>query len=74
MGLQGKRTKIERWIHAESCVVRVEVEGILPDADPSEPCLEPQTVRYLDDLQRKADQGLIDELAQAGDVYVRQLA
>ncbi|MBN1344874.1 MAG: hypothetical protein JXQ73_19425 [Phycisphaerae bacterium] len=74
MALRGKRTKIERWIHAASCVVRVEVEAIVPDADPSEPCLEPQTIRYLDELQSKADRGLIDELAQAGDVYVRQTA
>ncbi len=74
MALQGKRTKIERWIHATRCVVRVEVDAIIPDADPSEPCLEPQTIRYLDDLQNKADQGLIDELARAGDVYIRKSA
>ncbi len=74
MALQGKRIKIERWIHATPCVVRVEVEAIIPDADPSEPCLEPQTIRYLDDLQLKANLGLIHELAKAGDVYIRQSA
>ena len=74
MALQGKRTKIERWIHAESCVVRVQVDAIIPDADPSEPCLEPQTLRFLDEIQRKADQGLVHELAKIGDVYIRQTA
>jgi hypothetical protein len=74
MPLQGKRTKLERWIHAESCVVRVYVDAIIPEADPTEACLEPQTIRYLDELQQKADQGLIFELAKAGDVYVRQTA
>ena len=74
MALQGRQTKIERSIHAESCVVRFEVDAVIPDADPSEPCLEPQTVRYLDELQRKADQGLILELAKLGDVYIRQTA
>jgi hypothetical protein len=74
MALQGRRTKIERWIHAPACVVRVEVEAIVPDADPSEPCLEPQTIRFLDELQAKADQGLINELASVGDVYVRRSA
>jgi hypothetical protein len=74
MALQGKRTKIERWIHAPTCVVRVEVDAIVPDADPSEPCLEPQTIRFLDDLQAKADRGLINELAAIGDVYVRRSA
>ena len=74
MALQGKRTKIERWIHASPCVVRVEVEAIIPDADPSEPCLEPQTIRFLDELQNKANRGLIAELAKVGDVYIRQSA
>jgi hypothetical protein len=50
MALQGKRTRIERWIHAAPCVVRVEVEAVIPDADPSEPCLEPQTILFLDEL------------------------
>jgi hypothetical protein len=74
MVLQGKRTRIERWIHAAPCVVRVEVDAIIPDADPSEACLEPHTIRYLDELQLKADQGLIEELAQVGVVYIRQSA
>jgi hypothetical protein len=74
MAIQGKRTRIERWIHATACVVRVEVDAILPNADPSEPCLEPQTIRFLDELQLKADRGLISELEKVGDVYVRRSA
>ena len=74
MALQGRRTKIERWIHATVCVVRVEVDAIIPDADPSEPCLEPQTIRFLDDVQNKADRGAINELEKLGDVYVRRSA
>ena len=72
--MRGKRTKIDRWIHATPCVVRVEVDVIIPEADPSEPCLEPKTIRYLDELQTKADRGLIAELAMVGDVYVRRSA
>jgi hypothetical protein len=74
MALQGKRTKIERRIHAPACAVRVEVEAIIPDADPGEPCLEPATIRFLDDLQSKADRGLINDLALVGEVYVRRSA
>jgi hypothetical protein len=74
MGLPGKRTKVEQWIHAPACVVRVEVEAIIPDADPSEPCLEPQTLRFLDEVQLKANQGLIEELSRVGDVYIRRSA
>jgi hypothetical protein len=72
--LQAKRIKIEQWIHAQACVVRVEVEAVIPDADASEPCLEPKTLRFLDDLQAKANQGLVNELAKFGDVYVRRSA
>ena len=71
---QDKRIKIERWIHAPACVVRVDVEAVVPDDDRSEPCLEPQTIRFLDDLHAKADQGLVNELAKFGDVYVRRSA
>ena len=74
MALQGKRIKIDRWIHAVDCVVRVEVDAVIPDADPSEPCLEPPVLRFLDDLQAKADRGLVGELAKFGDVYVRRSA
>jgi hypothetical protein len=74
MILPGKRIRVERWIHAARCVVRVEVDAVIPDADPSEPCLEPETIRYMDELQEKADRGLIDELAKVGDVYVRRSA
>lgn len=74
MTLQGKRVRIKRWIHATPCVVRVEVEAVIPDADPTEPCLEPETIHYLDEIQRQADLGMIRELAKVGEVYVRQSA
>jgi hypothetical protein len=72
--LQGKRIKIEQWIHASACVVRVEADAIIPEAESTEPCLEPHTLRFLDELQHKADRGLVNELALVGDVYVRRSA
>jgi hypothetical protein len=74
MALSGKQTKVTKWIHGSRCVVRVEVDAIIPDADPSEPCLEPQTVRWLDQLQKLADLGDVDSLGKAGEVYVRRSA
>jgi hypothetical protein len=74
MKIAGRRIKVPRWIHADSCVVRVEVEAVIPDSDPSEPCLEPQTVRWLDELQRQAKAGDLDALARVGEVYVRRSA
>lgn len=70
--LNGKRIQLPQWIHSETCVVRVMVDAVIPDADPSEPCLEPPTVRFLDTLQQLANAGQIDELAKHGDVYVRR--
>jgi hypothetical protein len=74
MNLEGKRIKVPKWIHAQACVVQVEAEAVIPTDDPTEPCLEPQTLRWLDHLQALADAGQIDELRQYGTVYVRQPA
>ncbi len=69
-----KRITIPRWIHAGPCVVRVDVEALLLPDCPDEPSLTPQTVRWLEQLQKLADDGKIDELARHGTVYVRKSA
>jgi hypothetical protein len=74
MEISGERTKIVEWIQGDNFVVRVEVDAIIPDFDPSEPCLEPATIKFLDDVQEKANRGLINELKKVGEVYVRQSA
>jgi hypothetical protein len=74
MAIKGKRIKVPRWIHAGPCVVRVEVEAVIPESDPSEPCLEPDVVRWLDEIHALAVAGRVDELAKIGDVYVRRSA
>lgn len=70
----GKRIKVPQWIHGTQCVVRVEVEAVIPDADPSEPCFEPQAVKWMDDLQRLADAGDAEALSKFGEVFVRRSA
>ncbi len=55
--IKGKRIKVPQWIHGTQCVVRVDVDAVIPDADPSEPCFEPPAVRWMDELQRLADAG-----------------
>jgi len=72
MKIPGERTRIWKWIHAPAVAVRVEVEAVIPEEDTSEPCLEPDTVRWLDQLQRLANEGKVDELAKHGEVYVRR--
>jgi hypothetical protein len=74
MELTGERIKLVRWIQGANFVVRVEVDAIVPEFDPSEPCLEPAAIRFLDDVKDKVKKGLIGELAKVGEVYVRQSA
>jgi len=74
MQIPGKQVRIPRWIHGRVCVVRVMVDAVIPDADPSEPCLEPATLKWLDELQALADAGDIEALEKIGDVYVRRTA
>jgi hypothetical protein len=63
-----------KWIHGDECVVRVSVDAILPDFDPTEPYLEPAVVRFLDELQALANNSQADELAKHGRVHVHQPA
>ncbi len=74
MELTGERIKITHWIRGSNFVVRVEVDAIIPEFDSSEPCLEPAAIRFLDDVQDKANRGLISELEKIGEVYVRRTA
>ena len=72
--IPGKRVRVPKWVHGRLCVVRVEADAVIPDADPSEPCLEPATLRWLDELQRQADAGDVEALAKVGEVFVRRSA
>lgn len=72
--LPGKRVKLTKWVHGRSCAVRVQVEGVVPDDAPGEACLEPRTVKLLDELQRLADADNADALARHGEVFVRRSA
>jgi hypothetical protein len=74
MNVTGKRIRVAKWIAGDRCAVRVEVEEVIPDFDPSEPVLEPAAVKFLDEMQRLANEGNLDELAKHGEVYVRRSA
>jgi hypothetical protein len=74
MLLRGKRIKVPQWIHGMQCAVRVMVDAVIPDSDPSEPCFEPPAVKGMDELQGLANVGDVDALAKVGEVYVRRSA
>jgi hypothetical protein len=69
MHLQGKRVKRTRLVRTDRFVVAVEVEAVIPDADPSEPCFEPNVVELLREVEMHAKSGDVDWLRQHGKVY-----
>ncbi|MBT4863937.1 MAG: hypothetical protein HON53_02305 [Planctomycetaceae bacterium] len=67
--MQDRREKRKRWVQRGQFAVEVEVEVVYPADDPSEACLEPATIRWLDEVARHAEQGDIDYLRKAGRVF-----
>lgn len=63
--------KKNRWIHAKPCVVKLEVEAVIPIDAPSEPCYGPATVDLLREVQFRADAGDLECLKRIGDVYAK---
>jgi hypothetical protein len=61
-----QRVKRKRWVKPGNYAVEVEVDVLFPADDPSEACLEPATVRWLDEVAHKAEEGVIHFLRQAG--------
>jgi hypothetical protein len=69
MRVPGERTKRTRLIQTEKYVVAVEVEMVIPADDPGEPCYEAETVRFLQEVRERAEQGDLAWLKQHGKVY-----
>jgi hypothetical protein len=69
MQIAGKRTNRTRWIRTARYVVAVEVELVIPDEDPSEPCYEAETVKWLKEVEEHAERGDVEWLRQHGKVY-----
>jgi hypothetical protein len=55
--MKERREKRKRWVRRGRYAVEVEVDVVYPAGDPSEPCLEPDTVRWLDEVARRAEKG-----------------
>ena len=59
----------KRWVQRGQYAVELEVEVVYPADDPSEPCLEPATIRWLDEVAQKAADGDVEYLQKVGRVY-----
>lgn len=64
-----RREKRKRWVQRGRYAVEVEVEVIYPAEAPSEACLEPATVRWLDEIALRAEKDDIAFLRQVGRVF-----
>ena len=73
MRIEGKRMKRTRWIHTDRYVVAVEVEMVIPEDDPSEPCYESETVNLLREVRERAEAGDVVWLKEKGKVYEAML-
>jgi len=64
-----RREKRKRWVQRGQFAVEVEVDVVFPDEDLDDPCLEPVTVRWLDEIARHAEAGDIAYLQNVGRVF-----
>ncbi len=69
MRVPGKRVRRTRVVRTDRYVVAVDVEAVIPDADPSEPCYEAETVELLREVESHARQGDVAWPMRHGKVY-----
>jgi hypothetical protein len=69
LSISGKRIRRTRVVRTDRFVVVVEVDAVIPDADPSEACFEPHTVELLRQIDLHARAGDVEWLKQHGKVY-----
>ena len=69
MRIPGTRVTRKRLIQTDRLIVAVDIEMVIPDSDPSEPCLESETVELLRQVHDHAVEGDIAWLKTKGKVY-----
>jgi hypothetical protein len=69
MRIPDKRIKRIRLVHTTRYVVAVEVELVVPEDDPSEPCYEAETVNFLHEVADHAERNDLSWLREHGKVY-----
>ena len=64
-----RRETRKRRVQRGHFAVEVDVEVVDPNNDPTEPCLEPEAVRKLDEIARRAEEGDVAYLQTVGRVF-----
>ena len=70
MRVTGERIKRTRLIQTDKYVIAVEVEMVVPEDDPSEPCYEAETVQFLKEVKERAERGDVAWLKKHGKLYM----
>ncbi|HTU24889.1 MAG TPA: hypothetical protein VMF30_05800 [Pirellulales bacterium] len=65
----GERAKRTRFVQTDRYVVAVEIELVIPLDDPSERCLESETVELLRQIKEHAEHDDLEWLQAQGRVY-----
>lgn len=69
MRISGRRVKRTKLVRTDRLIVAVEVDLVIPESDPSEPCLESETANLLREVHEHAVDGDIAWLKTKGKVY-----
>lgn len=69
MKIPGQRVVRTRLVQTDKYVVAVQIEMVIPEDDPSEPCLESETVEFLQRVRQRAEAGDLNWLRAHGKVY-----
>ena len=69
MRIAGQRVNRRRIVQTDRLIVAIKVEMVIPESDPSEPCLESETVALLRQVHDHAVEGDIAWLTAKGKVY-----
>ena len=69
MRVSGERIKKTRFVQTDQYIIAVEVEMVIPEDDPSEPCYEAETVRFLQEVKERAERNELTWLKEHGRVY-----
>jgi hypothetical protein len=69
MRIAGQRVNRRRLVQTDRLIVAIKVEMVIPESDPSEPCLESETVALLRQVHDHAVEGDIAWLTAKGKVY-----
>lgn len=69
MRIPGKRVKRTRLVQATNFIVAIDVEMVIPEDEPSEPCYEAETVQLLREVKERAEKGDVEWLSKVGRVF-----